>query len=324
MKIFFWAALCSLLLSSKAWAHSTSKDAFHIGILLYDGAQTIDYAGPYEVFGQARYRLTTISEDGETITSAMGLQVVPDASFEQENQFDAVIIPGGGINKAMENPEILQWIKEQSEQVQYVLSVCNGAFILANTGLLHSKKATTIRGAFNSFEKSFPDIELVKNKKFVDNGKIITTAGLSSGIDGALYLVSKIDTMEKARSVAAKIEYQWQPQGGYIRGIMADKIMPNFGDLPESIQFVSKEYSYGDLEDWYTAFQVSGDVETVKSWLSEQMKENPDWKISQGKFIDNKWIYRFSDDGIVLQIDFVSPSEVNPWMIKLSILDQAS
>ncbi|WP_444957401.1 DJ-1/PfpI family protein [Microbulbifer sp. ZKSA002] len=324
MRSLIWAGLCSLLFSNMVWAHSTSKDAFHIGILLYDGAQTIDYAGPYEVFGQANYRLTTVSEDGGTITSAMGLKVAPDTSFDQDNQFDAVIIPGGSINEAMESPEVLQWIKEQSKQAQYVLSVCNGAFILANTGLLDGKKATTIRGAFDSFEKNFPDVELVKNKKFVDNGKFITTAGLSSGIDGALYLVSKVDTIEKAKSVAAKIEYLWLPEGGYIRGMMADKIMPNLGDLPESIQFVSKEYSYGSLEEWYTAFQLSGDVETVKAWFSEQMKENPEWRKGQGKFIDNKWVYQFSDDRTVLQVDFVAPSDINPWVLKFSILDQAS
>ncbi|MFA0809925.1 DJ-1/PfpI family protein [Microbulbifer epialgicus] len=324
MRLFLWTALYSLLLSSVTWAHSISKDAFHIGILLYDDAQTIDYAGPYEVFGQANYRLTTISENGETITSAMGLQVVPDTSFDQESQFDAVIIPGGGINKAMENPKILRWIKEQSEQVQYVLTVCNGAFILANTGLLDGKKATTIRGAFNSFESSFPDIELVKDKKFVDNGQLITTAGLSSGIDGALYLVSKVDTMEKAKSVAAKIEYQWRPQGGYIRGMMADRIMPDLGDLPGSIQFVSEEYSYGSLEDWYSAFQLSADINAVKNWLNEQMIEKSKWKKDLKKSNANRWVYHSIDEHAEFQVDFVSPSKSQPWVIKLSILAQPS
>ncbi|MCF2859248.1 DJ-1/PfpI family protein [Pseudoalteromonas sp. SMS1] len=271
-KIIMWV-LCLSCMHVKA--HSTDDSAFHVGILLFEGAQAIDFVGPTEVFGQAGFRITTLSKEGQAITTAMGLQVTPHQAFTPSLQLDALLIPGGNINDRLLNDvQINQWIKAQSDSAQYVMSVCNGAFILANTGLLDGLQATTIEKAFSSFERHYPKVILARDKKFTDNGKILTTAGLSSGIDGALSLVAKVRGQRVARSVAAKIEYNWQPNGGYIRGKMADRILPVFDGLPDEVTLLSRTFHYGSEHSWYTGYTF--EVESHKggllaTWLTQQM-----------------------------------------------------
>ncbi|KID54622.1 hypothetical protein JF50_22175 [Pseudoalteromonas luteoviolacea] len=259
----------------KGSAHSTDENAFHVGVLLFEGAQAIDFVGPIEVFGQAGFRLTTVSKTGKEITTAMGLKVTPAQSFANGTLFDAVLIPGGNINGALINDEQVQnWIKAQSREADYVMSVCNGAFILANTGLLNGLYATTIEKAFDSFAQQYPLVKLAKDKKLTDNGKLLTTAGLSSGIDGALSLVAKVNGMRSARTVAAKIEYDWTPNGGYIRGKMADRILPEFNDLPDSITLASRTFHYGDEQNWYKGYTFdlkNTQSSALFSWLNQQM-----------------------------------------------------
>ncbi|MBQ4839319.1 DJ-1/PfpI family protein [Pseudoalteromonas luteoviolacea] len=272
-RIMMWLmCLCCM----KVNAHSTDPDAFHVGILLFDGAQAIDFVGPVEVFGQAGFRLTTVSKDGAEITTAMGLKVTPDQRLEPTMKFDAILIPGGSINgRLIEDPIIQNWIVAQSHSADYVMSVCNGAFILANTGLLDGLYATTIEKAFDSFARQYPAVKLARDKKFTDNGKVLTTAGLSSGIDGALSLVAKVSGMRSARTVAAKIEYDWVPSGGYIRGKMADRVLPEFGALPAGVALLDKTFHYGDEQNWFQGhvFDIgSKQSSRLSSWLDQQMK----------------------------------------------------
>ncbi|KZN35413.1 hypothetical protein N474_20975 [Pseudoalteromonas luteoviolacea CPMOR-2] len=267
-------------------AHSTDDNAFHVGVLLFEGAQAIDFVGPIEVFGQAGFRITTLSKDGEAITTAMGLQVTPHQAFSQELQLDALLIPGGNVNDRLLNDvTVAQWIKAQSKSARYVMSVCNGAFILANTGLLDGLRATTIEKAFNSFEHNYPNVTLARDKKFTDNGKILTTAGLSSGIDGALSLVAKVSGAKVARTVAAKIEYNWQPNGGYIRGKMADRVLPQFDNLPKDVALLSRVFHYGDETTWHKGYTFGIDeskTELLSTWLNQQMT-NAGWQKAGAK-----------------------------------------
>ena len=107
-------------------------------------------------------------------------------------------------------PERIQWIQEKSKDADYVLSVCNGAFILAKTGLLDGLSATTTRYLIDGLEAIAPNTKMVRNVRYVDNGKIITSGGLSAGIDAALHLVSKIQGKERAQSIAYGLEYEWR------------------------------------------------------------------------------------------------------------------
>ncbi|KZN68074.1 DJ-1/PfpI family protein [Pseudoalteromonas luteoviolacea] len=267
----------------QAKAHSNDENAFHVGVMLFEGAQAIDFVGPIEVFGQAGFRITTVNKDGREINTAMGLKVVPDRAFSKDLQLDALLIPGGNVNgHLLKDVAIKNWILAQSEAAQYVMSVCNGAFILANTGLLDGLNATTIEKAFTSFERQYPQVNLVRDRKLTDNGKVLTTAGLSSGIDGALSLVAKVKGERVAHSVAAKIEYQWMPDGGYIRGKMADQVLPDFGNLPSGISLLSRTFHYGDERVWYQGYRFDiGVLEIVdlSAWLAQQMAA-AGWKLA--------------------------------------------
>jgi putative intracellular protease/amidase len=194
-----------------------------VAILIFDGVQIIDYTGPFEVFGQAGFDVYTVSISTNKISTSMGMEVVPKYSLDQAPQADILVIPGGNVDRAQENPAIIKWIQGQSKDAEHVLSVCNGAFILAKTGLLDGLSATTFYGLIDNLVPVAPKTKIVRDQRYVDNGKIITTAGLSSGIDGSLYVISKVLGKGRAQMVALNMEYNWQPGSGYARASFADR-----------------------------------------------------------------------------------------------------
>ena len=165
----------------------------NLAILIFDGVQIIDYTGPYETFGHAysndgpAFNIYTVSEKTNSITTAMGMSVNPKYSFENAPKPDVLLVPGGDVNGQLENAVVIKWIKDRAKDAEIVLSVCNGAFILAKAGLLDGLEATTTSGLIASLRQTAPNVRVVDDRRFVDNGKIITAAGLSSGIDGSLH-----------------------------------------------------------------------------------------------------------------------------------------
>ncbi len=158
-----------------------------------NGVQIIDYAGPYEVFGQAGFQTYTVAANTNLMTTVMGMKVTPSYSFENSPKPDVLVIPGGaGVNRAQNDPATIKWIQDRAKEAEHVLSVCNGAFILAKTGLLDGLSATTFYNLIDGFATAAPKTKVVRDQRYVDNGKIITTAGISSGIDGSLYVVAKM------------------------------------------------------------------------------------------------------------------------------------
>src|SRR5690606_10246758 len=111
--------------------------------LLFDGVQIIDFAGPYEVFGQAGFGVTTLSHDGKAVTTAMGLRVTPDAAFDAAPALDVLLVPGGDVQDAERDPKVLAFVRGHARSSRHVLSVCTGSFILAGAGLLDGLRATT-------------------------------------------------------------------------------------------------------------------------------------------------------------------------------------
>lgn len=124
----------------------------NLAILIFDGVQIIDYTGPYETFGhvynndEAAFNIYTVSEKTNAITTSMGMSVNPKYSFENAPKPDVLLIPGGDVRGQLDNPNVIKWVKEKAEGAEVVLSVCNGAFILAKTGLLDGMEATTTAG----------------------------------------------------------------------------------------------------------------------------------------------------------------------------------
>jgi putative intracellular protease/amidase len=198
-----------------------------VAIFIFDGVQIIDYAAPYEVFGQAGFEVFTVAEKAEAITTAMGMSVNPKYTFDNHPAANILMLPGGGVPQHQDNPKVIKWIQDNAKQAEVVLSVCNGAFFLAKAGLLDGLEATTFASLIDGLQAAAPKAKVVANKRFVDNGKIVTSAGLSSGIDGALHVVEKLLGRGWTEVIATNLEYDWDPNGNYVRASLADKYLGN-------------------------------------------------------------------------------------------------
>jgi putative intracellular protease/amidase len=233
-----------------------------VAILVFEGVQIIDFAGPYEVFGQAGYEVFTVGATTAPLKTAMGLTITPAFTFADHRHADVLVIPGGNINSAMHDKPTLDWISARSAATRATMSVCNGALILAATGLLDGLTATTFHGALDSLKTQFPRVTVVEDKRFVDNGRIITTAGLSSGIDGAMHVVSRQEGKLDAQLVARNLEYDWKEDSDYARAALADYPLDGiFGTrlrlvLPGATAKLEK--SAGDRRQWEVSWLVDG------------------------------------------------------------------
>lgn len=230
-----------------------------VAILLFNGAQIIDFAGPWEVFGTAGFLVHTVAENLEPHTMVFGQKVVADYTFETSPKADILLVPGGGVSEPMKNPRLIQWIQAKAKDVSHVMSVCTGAFLLGKAGLLAGQTATATYGMVDDL-LTFPNTKVVYDQRYVDSGKIITTAGLTSGIDGALHLVSKMLGRGNAQSVALNMEYHWDPDSKYARGALADRYLPDglaFGNPNLKGAQAKMLSTAGDTDRWETKILVS-------------------------------------------------------------------
>lgn len=189
----------------------------NVAIFIFNDAEVLDFAGPFEVFNvanevlaQKAFNVYTVSETGDNVRAKNGFEVKPNFSFSNFPRPDIVIIPGGEGRKIQMNEEtVLEWVKSLAPLAQHVASVCTGAFILGNAGLLKGLKATTHHASYDEFEIAFRDTKLIKNVKYVDNGKIITAGGISAGINMSLYLVDKLLGKDMGKRTAEYMEYDY-------------------------------------------------------------------------------------------------------------------
>jgi putative intracellular protease/amidase len=219
-----------------------------VAILIFDGVQIIDFTGPYEVFGSADFDVYTVAETAAPVTTAMGMKVVPKNTFADAPRPDVLVVPGGGVRGARDSKATLKWVTDTTAHAQHTMSVCNGAFILASAGLLDGLTATTTSGLIEKLRTEYPKTKVVDDRRFVDNGKIITTAGLSSGIDGALHVVSKMLGNGTAQAVALGEEYDWRPRSGFARAALADRLIPHL-DLAATGEWTI-ENTHGGTDRW--------------------------------------------------------------------------
>jgi putative intracellular protease/amidase len=216
-----------------------------VAILLFDGAEIIDYAGPWEAFGEAGFKVFTVAEKTTPIAATFGQKITPDYTFANSPTADVLLVPGGGVRDAMQNAPVIQWVQKNAQTSKHVMSVCTGAFILAKAGLLDGLTATTVSHAIDELGKVSPKIKVVTDRRYVDNGKIITTAGLSSGIDGAFHLIAKIKGKGEAQATALGMEYRWDPDSNFARAALADKYFPEVHGIDAKV--LSTE---GDVDHW--------------------------------------------------------------------------
>jgi transcriptional regulator GlxA family with amidase domain len=187
----------------------------YIGIVLFPSVEELDFVGPFEVFGgltfqDREWKAVTISETGEPVKAANGLSVNVDYSFDDAPRLDVILVPGGvGTRTESENPRMVEFVQKAGNEASYVTSVCTGAFILHAAGFLSGKRATTHWGVIQAL-RDLPDVEVIE-ERFVHDGKVITSAGVSAGIDMSLYLVSLLKDAQTALNVQKMMEYYPEP-----------------------------------------------------------------------------------------------------------------
>ena len=191
----------------------------NVAILLFDEVEVLDFAGPFEVFAvaselhdHALFRVFTVAASAGPIRARNGLSVHPDYLLESAPGPDVLIIPGGiGTRALMNNTAICGWIAAAAGPAELTLSVCSGALLLAKAGLLTGLRVTTHHQVLDLLREVAPDTEVVAGERYVDNGRIVTAAGISAGIDASLYVVGRLCGETVSACTAAHMEYRISP-----------------------------------------------------------------------------------------------------------------
>lgn len=193
-----------------------------VSVLLFEQAEVLDFAGPYEVFTTAsrmhqrqhpdappRFEVACVSRDGQPVQARAGMRVVPDHGFATAPPCDVLIVPGGVVAAAIACPETLAWIAQTAGAAQIAASVCNGTFLLAASGVVQSGRVTTHWEDAADLRNQFPALDVSEGPRWVDSGRIITSAGISAGMDMCLHLVQRLAGLALAERTARQMDYRW-------------------------------------------------------------------------------------------------------------------
>lgn len=194
-----------------------------VAILLFPDVEVLDFAGPYEVFTTASrvhgrqqadseplFRVFTVAEHEGLVRARAGLEVRPDFSLTAHPAPDVLIIPGGVVDAELAKPEVIRWIAAQAGHARLTASVCTGAFLLAQAGLLGGRTVTTHWEDIADLRTRFPDLTVREDCRWVDEGTIVTSGGISAGIDMSLHLVARLAGRELAVATARQMEVAWR------------------------------------------------------------------------------------------------------------------
>lgn len=189
-----------------------------VGIYVFDQVEVLDFAGPYEVFtcaarvaGDAPFVVRTIGASRASVRARAGLAVHPETTFADSGAVDVLIIPGGVVTAELERPEVIRWIAGMARTSELVASVCTGALLLAEAGLLDGMDATTHWDDLEELRSGWPRVKVQAGHRWIDNGKIVTSAGISAGIDMSLHLVERLAGRALAERTARQMDYDWNP-----------------------------------------------------------------------------------------------------------------
>jgi transcriptional regulator GlxA family with amidase domain len=217
-RIFFLAIVTLTSAGRELSAQSMFvKHPMNVAIFIYDGVELQDFAGPGEVFTSASndsgmlFNVYTVATSSREIISQTFLKVTPNYTIDNCPKPDIIVIPGGDVKAPMNDDKLFEWLQRSGNANAYYMSVCTGAFLLAKSGKLDGKIATTHYCCPDQLAKSYPKVKVVKDERFTDNGKVLTTEGVSAGIDGSLYLVQKLFGKTIAENDARYMMYNWKP-----------------------------------------------------------------------------------------------------------------
>lgn len=194
----------------------------NIGIYIYDEVEVLDFAGPYEVFTTAArvnaklkpgdpklFEVFLVAENGRAVSARANFNIQPHYTLQNHPNMDVLIVPGGVHIHELEKPSVIEWIAKTSPNTTLTASVCTGAFLLAKAGILRDQSCTTHWEDIPDLRSMFPMLDVKEDVPWVDNGQVITSAGISAGIEMALHLVTKLAGKELAVKTARQMQYTW-------------------------------------------------------------------------------------------------------------------
>lgn len=201
---------------------------FSIAILAYDDVEALDLAGPYEVFTTAarmagrpeaadwsgrelasRWTVDCVGRTTAAVRARAGLTVLPTRDFSHSGPVDLLVVPGGVVDAAVRCPDTLDWVRRTHAGTRITASVCNGAFLLAAAGVVHQERLTTHWEDMDDLRQQWPDLQVAEGVRWVDSGRIVSSAGISAGIDMSLHLVAILTCMALAERTARQMDYRW-------------------------------------------------------------------------------------------------------------------
>jgi putative intracellular protease/amidase len=259
----------------------------NVAVVVYENAEPLDWTGPFEVYndagsfgsanGEPAFNVYIVSKTTEPL-NAQGLKVVPNYSIANAPKPDIVIFPGGPSSKIYDDPEFFAWAKKVSAEAEIAQSVCTGAFVLAKAGMLDGLEVTTFHGAIEGLRKNYPNVHVEDGRRFVDNGHIVTTAGISAGIDGSLNVVARLLGRRVADEVATYMEYHWTPEA-----YLATKYVylnPSTNEAGRQLQNGDMQFgakNYAEAERIYRAV-LKDDPKNTDAWydLAVTLRETKD------------------------------------------------
>jgi transcriptional regulator GlxA family with amidase domain len=247
----------------------------NVAIVLYENVQPLDWTGPYEVYndagrfgeanGQPAFRVYTVSKTADVL-DGQGLRITPNYSIENAPRPDIVVFPGGPAGKIHDDPVFFAWAAKAAREAEIAQSVCTGAFVLAKAGLLDGLEVTTFYGAIASLQQQYPKVMVKDGRRFVDNGRIVTTAGISAGIDGSLHVVARLLGRRIADQVARYMEYHWSPDAFLARDYAYwNQSTDARGRLAQGAQMQMDEKNYAEALKAFRAL-VADDPGSRAGW----------------------------------------------------------
>ncbi len=191
----------------------------NVAIFIFDDVEVLDFAGPFEVFNVAAecndprpFDVYTVAQAPGPVKARGGLTITPHYTFAHMPLPDILLIPGGlGTRPLVHQADVIDWIAHQAGQVERLLSVCTGALLLGKAGLLDGLDATTHHGALDTLRELAPAATVYEDRRYTDNGKIVTSGGISAGIDMALHVVNQVAGADVVRVTLKEMEYHWDP-----------------------------------------------------------------------------------------------------------------
>jgi transcriptional regulator GlxA family with amidase domain len=189
----------------------------NVGIFIYDQAEVLDFSGPFEVFStasrlcrpEAPFNVFLVGETGRTVSARGGFCVNPAYGFADHPPIDVLLVAGGVHTKEMEKEKVIDWLARTAAGAKLIASVCTGAFLLAAARIVTNHNVTTHWEDIDDLRRSFPDLIVHESRRWVDEGNLVTSGGISAGIDMSLHLVGRLHSVALAEKTARQMEFAW-------------------------------------------------------------------------------------------------------------------